>query len=69
MLFIGYWLFHCHFIYHQMIGMDILLQVGNQEDIPPVPKNFPKCGQYLPMIGYNIYTSFETDIQTKYNIH
>ncbi|CAL1684660.1 unnamed protein product [Lasius platythorax] len=54
----GYWLFHCHFIYHQMVGMEILLKVGNQEDIPPVPRNFPKCGQYSPTIGYNVYPPF-----------
>jgi hypothetical protein len=49
--------------------MEILLQVGSQEDIPPMPENFPKCGQFLPKIGYNTYTLFGTDIQTKYNIH
>ncbi|XP_050461961.1 uncharacterized protein LOC126856957 [Cataglyphis hispanica] len=54
----GYWLFHCHFIYHQMAGMEILLKVGNQEDVPPVPRNFPKCGQYSPTIGYNAYPPF-----------
>ncbi|XP_014471746.1 PREDICTED: laccase-4-like [Dinoponera quadriceps] len=53
----GYWLFHCHFIYHQMVGMEVLLKVGDQEDIPPIPKNFPKCGQYYPDIGYNMYPS------------
>ncbi|KAM0733524.1 Laccase-1 [Formica fusca] len=54
----GYWLFHCHFIYHQTVGMEMLLKVGNQEDIPPVPRNFPKCGQYSPTIGYNAYPPF-----------
>ncbi|XP_012225378.2 uncharacterized protein [Linepithema humile] len=54
----GYWLFHCHFIYHQMVGMSVLLHVGEQEDIPPVPKNFPKCGGYSPPIEYSAYSLF-----------
>ncbi|EFN74335.1 Laccase-4 [Camponotus floridanus] len=54
----GYWLFHCHFIYHQIVGMEMLLKVGKQEDVPPVPRNFPKCNQYLSTIGYNAYPPF-----------
>lgn len=38
-----------------MTGMDILLHVGEQENIPLVPKNFPKCGGYTSPIGYNAY--------------
>lgn len=43
---VGYWFFHCHFVYHMMIGMNILIQVGNQKEMPVVPKNFPKCGNF-----------------------
>ncbi|KAG7209471.1 hypothetical protein KM043_015558 [Ampulex compressa] len=46
----GYWLFHCHFIYHQMIGMEMFLRVGEQSDLPPVPRGFPKCGSFVPPI-------------------
>ncbi|XP_072743934.1 uncharacterized protein [Anoplolepis gracilipes] len=59
----GYWLFHCHFIYHQVVGMEMLLKVGNQEDVPPVPRNFPKCGQYFSTIGYNAYPPFTQSTQ------
>ncbi|PSN35801.1 hypothetical protein C0J52_21815 [Blattella germanica] len=44
----GFWLFHCHFLYHLTTGMAAVLQVGNHEDVPPVPRNFNRCGDYLP---------------------
>ncbi|XP_013180620.1 PREDICTED: laccase-5 isoform X2 [Papilio xuthus] len=46
----GYWLFHCHFIFHIVIGMNLILHVGTQADLPPVPPNFPRCGNHLPAI-------------------
>ncbi|XP_017760663.1 PREDICTED: laccase-like [Eufriesea mexicana] len=42
----GYWFFHCHFVYHQMAGMELILKVGEQSDLPPVPPNFPRCGNF-----------------------
>ncbi|PSN45772.1 Laccase [Blattella germanica] len=44
-----YWLFHCHFVKHHVAGMSLVVQVGEPEDLPPVPKGFPKCGNYLPV--------------------
>lgn len=46
----GFWLFHCHFQYHIVIGMNLVFQIGNLEDLPPVPENFPRCGNHLPPI-------------------
>ncbi|XP_012258923.2 laccase-like [Athalia rosae] len=46
----GYWLLHCHFMYHTVIGMNVVIKVGNQTDLPPVPSGFPKCGNWLPPI-------------------
>ncbi|XP_076175600.1 uncharacterized protein LOC143150907 [Ptiloglossa arizonensis] len=46
----GYWFYHCHFVFHQEIGMELVLHVGEQKDLPPVPKNFPRCGNFLPPI-------------------
>lgn len=46
----GYWLFHCHFLYHLVSGMSLVIQVGEVQDLPPVPEGFPKCGSYLPAI-------------------
>lgn len=47
----GFWLFHCHFLYHLVIGMSLVFQVGELTDLPPVPTNFPKCGDYVPPIN------------------
>ncbi|KAJ8683446.1 hypothetical protein QAD02_019238 [Eretmocerus hayati] len=44
----GYWFFHCHFEQHSNIGMALIFKVGEHEDFPAVPRNFPKCGHYKP---------------------
>lgn len=43
---VGFWLLHCHFQYHLIIGMHLVFQVGEEGDLPPVPRDFPKCGNY-----------------------
>ncbi|XP_013420403.1 laccase-2 [Lingula anatina] len=40
----GIWFMHCHIEYHVEIGMGLVFQVGEPEQFPPKPKNFPKCG-------------------------
>lgn len=47
---IGFWLFHCHFLMHILIGMNLVVHIGTKADLPPVPHNFPKCGHHLPSI-------------------
>ncbi|XP_011135308.1 laccase-1 isoform X1 [Harpegnathos saltator] len=42
----GYWLFHCHIEFHAEIGMSLILKVGEHEEMPPVPPNFPKCSDW-----------------------
>ncbi|KAJ8920457.1 hypothetical protein NQ315_005325 [Exocentrus adspersus] len=44
----GFWIFHCHIEFHTEIGMAVVLKVGETSDMLPVPKNFPRCGDYLP---------------------
>lgn len=46
--FTGYWLFHCHIEFHVELGMALIFKVGQHEDFPPVPKDFPRCGSYTP---------------------
>ena len=48
----GYWYFHCHFQFHQPIGMNLIIHTGSQADLPPVPPNFPTCGDHKPPIDY-----------------
>ena len=42
---------HCHIEVHADIGQMMVLQVGDIRHMPKVPRNFPKCGDYLPPIG------------------
>ncbi|XP_049777856.1 uncharacterized protein LOC126175257 [Schistocerca cancellata] len=46
----GFWLMHCHFVYHQLSGMELVLQVGELEEMAPPPPGFPTCGDYLPPV-------------------
>ncbi|BES97114.1 Multicopper oxidase [Nesidiocoris tenuis] len=46
----GYWLFHCHFLFHIVIGMNLILHVGTQADLPPIAPGFPTCGDFRPPI-------------------
>ena len=42
----GFWFFHCHIEFHVEIGMAVIIQVGDKDDMPPTPKGFPKCGNW-----------------------
>lgn len=44
----GFWLFHCHIEFHAEIGMALILKVGDNDEMPPVPKRFPTCHDYVP---------------------
>ena len=44
----GYWLFHCHLDWHLPIGMAVLIQVGEVDEMRKPPSNFPRCYNYLP---------------------
>lgn len=46
----GWWLMHCHLVFHSEIGMVAALHVGGPEDVPPVPEGFPTCGSYTPAV-------------------
>ncbi|XP_053999584.1 uncharacterized protein LOC128887574 [Hylaeus anthracinus] len=48
----GFWLLHCHFVYHHSVGMELVLNMGSPVDWPPVPPNFPKCGNFMPPIRH-----------------
>ena len=39
----GYWLTHCHFALHEMLGMNFVIKVGNRADWN-IPTGFPTCG-------------------------
>ncbi|XP_029665987.1 laccase-1-like isoform X4 [Formica exsecta] len=60
----GYWLFHCHIEFHAEIGMALIFKVGEDEEMPPVPRNFPKCGDWKQMDDQNEDNSETTTIST-----
>lgn len=36
------------------VGMALLFKVGDHSQMVPVPKNFPKCSNYMPNVGDDI---------------
>ena len=46
--FSGFWLFHCHIAFHMEMGMSLVIQVGEVDEMPEPPKNFPRCGDWTP---------------------
>ncbi|XP_064615588.1 uncharacterized protein LOC135479627 [Liolophura sinensis] len=48
----GFWLFHCHVQFHAQTSMGLVIQVGNDEDMPRRPKNYPKCSSWT-FSGYD----------------
>lgn len=44
----GFWLVHCHFEWHLAIGMGLVLQVGELNEMIKPPKDFPTCNEYVP---------------------
>ncbi|XP_025262344.1 laccase-15 [Camponotus floridanus] len=44
----GWWFLHCHFLWHTATGMNVILHVGTPYDLPPVPRDFPKCCNWTP---------------------
>uniref|UniRef100_A0AAG5DEL4 Uncharacterized protein n=1 Tax=Anopheles atroparvus TaxID=41427 RepID=A0AAG5DEL4_ANOAO len=44
----GFWLVHCHFEWHLGIGMSLVLQVGETDQMKRAPADFPRCGSYKP---------------------
>ena len=46
----GFWLLHCHLEFHSEVGMGVIFKVGDYNDFPPVPSNFPTCGDWIPSV-------------------
>uniref|UniRef100_T1GHN8 Uncharacterized protein n=1 Tax=Megaselia scalaris TaxID=36166 RepID=T1GHN8_MEGSC len=46
----GFWLMHCHYEWHVHIGMGLLVQVGEVDQMVKAPNGFPKCGDFVPDI-------------------
>ncbi|XP_076755829.1 uncharacterized protein LOC143426333 [Xylocopa sonorina] len=46
----GWWLFHCHFAWHHITGMELVVRVGEFYDLPPEPRGFPQCDNWRPAL-------------------
>nr|XP_045624168.1 oxidoreductase OpS5-like [Procambarus clarkii] len=46
----GYWLLHCHILFHSVAGMEVVFKFGSDHDFPPVPPGFPSCGDYPKLL-------------------
>jgi len=44
---LGYWLMHCHLLYHAENGMGLVFKVGEDSDMPPIPDGFPVCRSWI----------------------
>jgi hypothetical protein len=42
----GYWYLHCHMEYHNHDGMALILRAGSEQQMPPLPRDFPRCGSF-----------------------
>ncbi|XP_066596702.1 uncharacterized protein [Prorops nasuta] len=47
----GWWMMHCHFLWHTVSGMDVIFHVGEPDDLPPIPENFPTCSSFVPDVN------------------
>lgn len=68
----GMWLLHCHVEFHIDTGMLLVLQVGDPDQFPKAPVNFPKCGNWkmpeeLPKLAQTSSTTSDS-ITKKMNI-
>ncbi|KAG8230257.1 hypothetical protein J437_LFUL009795 [Ladona fulva] len=43
----GYWLLHDQHISHSAWGLNVILHVGSDNQLPPTPPDFPKCGSWV----------------------
>lgn len=39
-------MFHCHIEFHVEVGMALIFKVGEHPQMPAVPPEFPRCGNY-----------------------
>lgn len=49
----GFWLFHCHIEFHVEVGMALVFKVGDYNQMPNVPENFPRCSNFMPTTQTN----------------
>lgn len=49
--------FNFHAEWHMAVGMGLVVQVGETSEMVKPPENFPKCGNYKPIIDSSIFNT------------
>uniref|UniRef100_A0A0P5ZF44 Multicopper oxidase n=1 Tax=Daphnia magna TaxID=35525 RepID=A0A0P5ZF44_9CRUS len=71
----GYWLLHCHLEFHSEVGMGVIFKIGNDNHLPPVPDDFPTCGNWFPSKSSIVNENFDstiskhTDVSSAFDIN
>ncbi|XP_039313117.1 laccase-2 isoform X2 [Solenopsis invicta] len=68
----SWWFFHCHFTWHTATGMNVVLHVGTEYDLPNIPSDFPQCYNWTPPImNYydNNYNYYSNNYDNNYNYY
>lgn len=55
---------HCHVEFHSESGMALVFKVGEEQDLPSQPKNWPQCGDYtneIPVISTTTQAAILSD--------
>ncbi|KAI5718335.1 hypothetical protein M8J77_019647 [Diaphorina citri] len=63
----GFWLLHCHFIFHTDVGMVLVLKIGERYQMREVPSFFPRCNNFLPPVYPGEFDSFLQNESIKRN--
>lgn len=51
----GWWFAHCHVMLHNMHGMSFAFRVGEHDEVPKPPENFPhSCGVFEQEVNSSI---------------
>lgn len=47
----GFWFMHCHYEWHMAVGMALVVQVGETDEMVRPPADFPQCSNYLQRLN------------------
>ncbi|KAG7209093.1 hypothetical protein KM043_015240 [Ampulex compressa] len=57
---VGDWLFHCHFLVHEVTGMTLVFRVYSKWGKPQAPPGMPQCSDYIPRPDFSDSYSDDT---------
>uniref|UniRef100_A0A8D8UU38 Laccase-2 n=1 Tax=Cacopsylla melanoneura TaxID=428564 RepID=A0A8D8UU38_9HEMI len=57
----GFWMCHCHYIFHSDTGMSMIFQVGTRDQFIKPPPGFPVCNSFMPKVDPDEFKSIKWD--------